>query len=1038
MADNRVILKKSSVASKVPTTSDLEFGELAVNYTDGKIYYKDSSNNIRFFEEGNTIPYTSESNFYTNGYYDFGSNQIYFANVFDNLSDLPSASVYHGMFAHVHGTGKAYYAHAGNWVEIGNNSDIPANLSELIINSDTDFGSNKILYSNVYSNLGDLPSASTYHGMFAHVHATGRGYFAHAGNWVPLANSSEIFRNVAVPGETTLTANSSDTLTLIEGQGIAITTDGSTNELTITASGSAGNDFVNSAAFDDVNGDLTLTRTDSGTVSVNLDGRYLTAETTTAISFNNSTNILSYTDENLSTTDIDLSLYLDDTNLARLVNGTLDGTTGIATFTRDDNTTFTVDFSPLFDDTNLARITSASFDTANGILTLSRDDASTVTTDLDGRYLLSGAKAADADLLDGQNGTHYLDYNNFTNTPTLYGSSDFNTDFSTKSTSDLSEGLSNLYYTDTRVRNALSVSGDLGYDPTTGTFSFTERTDSQVRALFSASGDLSYDSATGNFSVTVPAGYDSSDFDVDFGNKSTDDLTEGASNLYYTNSRVDSHLSGGTGVSYSFGTISIGQAVGPNDNVGFNNVTVNGTLSTDDITATTVTASNDVIIQGDLTVQGTTTSTNTNEITTESPTITLVEGLDSSTAPSQNAGLIVNRGSSPDAFLRWNEATDFWEFAGVNPGGSLGRILTANDVGNGTLTVSGGSGLTGSGTFDANQSSNSSVTINHADTSSQGSVNNSGSTVIQDVTLDGFGHVTNLNSKTLTALDVGALSTTGKAADADLLDGNDSPFYLNYNNFTNTPTIGNGTLTVSGGSGLTGSGTFDANQTTNASITVNHADTSTQGSVNGSGNTFIQDVTLDGFGHVTGLGTATVVIPDTANDATITVSAGNGLIGGGNFTTDQATNETITVNHADTSTQGSVNNSGSTVIQDVTLDGFGHVTGLASKSLSASDVGALGVNDKAVDSNLLDGLDSSAFLQSESDTLDSVTNRGNSTPNTVSAGEVESDLFFRNKDTVSSNRTVPNDGYNSMSVGPITISDGTTITVQDGARWVVI
>ncbi len=42
---------------------------------------------------------------------------------------------------------------------------------------------------------------------------------------------------------------------------------------------------------------------------------------------------------------VDLSLYLDDTNLSRLVSGTLDGGTGIATFTRDDASTFTVDFS---------------------------------------------------------------------------------------------------------------------------------------------------------------------------------------------------------------------------------------------------------------------------------------------------------------------------------------------------------------------------------------------------------------------------------------------------------------------------------------------------------------------------------------------------------------------------------------------------------------------------------------------------------------------------------------------------------------------
>ena len=50
----------------------------------------------------------------------------------------------------------------------------------------------KLLYANNYDNLGDLPGASTYHGMFAHVHGTGKGYFAHAGAWTELldVNSS--------------------------------------------------------------------------------------------------------------------------------------------------------------------------------------------------------------------------------------------------------------------------------------------------------------------------------------------------------------------------------------------------------------------------------------------------------------------------------------------------------------------------------------------------------------------------------------------------------------------------------------------------------------------------------------------------------------------------------------------------------------------------------------------------------------------------------------------------------------------------------
>jgi hypothetical protein len=46
---NKIVLKKSSVGARVPATGDLDYGELAINYTDGKIYYKNSSNDIDFF-----------------------------------------------------------------------------------------------------------------------------------------------------------------------------------------------------------------------------------------------------------------------------------------------------------------------------------------------------------------------------------------------------------------------------------------------------------------------------------------------------------------------------------------------------------------------------------------------------------------------------------------------------------------------------------------------------------------------------------------------------------------------------------------------------------------------------------------------------------------------------------------------------------------------------------------------------------------------------------------------------------------------------
>ena len=50
MATPKVLLKRSSVAGKVPTASDLDYGELAINFQDGKIYYKDASNNITISE----------------------------------------------------------------------------------------------------------------------------------------------------------------------------------------------------------------------------------------------------------------------------------------------------------------------------------------------------------------------------------------------------------------------------------------------------------------------------------------------------------------------------------------------------------------------------------------------------------------------------------------------------------------------------------------------------------------------------------------------------------------------------------------------------------------------------------------------------------------------------------------------------------------------------------------------------------------------------------------------------------------------------
>jgi len=139
-------------------------------------------------------------------------------------------------------------------------------------------------------------------------------------------------------------------------------------------------------------------------------------------------------------------------------------------------------------------------------------------------------------------------------------------------------------------------------------------------------------------------------------------------------------------------------------------------------------------------------------------------------------------------------------------------------------TITAGSGLSGGGTGN--------VTLNHADTSSVANANNSGNTFIQDINFDTYGHVTSVG--------------------------------------TGTVSVGNGTLTVQGTGALGGSGTFTANQSGNTTVSISHDDTSSQGSSNNSGRTYIQDITLDTYGHVTGLATATETVVNTDTNTNLT------------------------------------------------------------------------------------------------------------------------------------------------------------------------
>ena len=350
------------------------------------------------------------------------------------------------------------------------------------------------------------------------------------------------------------------------------------------------------------------------------------------------------------------------------------------------------------------------------------------------------------------------------------------------------------------------------------------------------------------------------------------------------------------------------------------------------------------------------------------------------------------------------------------------------DNNNDTLTITGG-------TFIDTSVSGDTLTINHSDTSSQASVNNSGNTFIQDITLDTHGHITGLASGSVNPYDgwnltVGGtargiisenevVSFTGGTAIDVAYSSTDNNITFNHADTSSVANInasgttfvqdltfdthghvtaastgsfslGNGTLTMAtSGGGISGSDTFTANATGNTTFTVTldssmAASNSTIVQRNASGyiyanyfNTTPNDISSgsitkicaesgdDGFIRHAGAAAVRnfINVADGAtnttnpNNATITISAGTSLSGGGDFTTDQSSNETITINHADTSTQASVNNSGRTYIQDITLDTHGHITGITSATETAvSDTGTPAITSNGSTPSLNSGI----------------------------------------------------------------------------------
>jgi hypothetical protein len=174
---------------------------------------------------------------------------------------------------------------------------------------------------------------------------------------------------------------------------------------------------------------------------------------------------------------------------------------------------------------------------------------------------------------------------------------------------------------------------------------------------------------TGNVTGTVSS----------IANHNTDDLTEGSTNLYYTNARADARIAAASITDLS----DADQTVRTTDNVTFGNITTTGyiagpaTLTIDPAGVGDNTGK--VVIAGDLQIDGTTTTINSTVVSVDDLNLTLASGAANASA-ANGAGITIDGASATFTYV---SASDRW---------TMNKDLATDLVGNVTGNVSGSAG----------------------------------------------------------------------------------------------------------------------------------------------------------------------------------------------------------------------------------------------------------------------------------------------------------------------------------------------------------
>lgn len=315
----------------------------------------------------------------------------------------------------------------------------------------------KLYYANVWNSEGELPNAGTYHGMFAHVHGTGRGLFAHGGSWHNLIDSDttslqqvyNLTSNTATIGTLTNTQLNGSQATL-DSANIGVlkftTLTNTTSDITegnnlYYTTARADSDSKNSIQVNDVGGDGSLTY-DAATGLIEYTGPSA-ADVRTHLS---ATGDLSY-DSVSGVFSIDVETSYTQSNFESDLGAAVAGGTGITYDSGND----------IISITNTG-VTAGTYGTATAIPVFTVNEQGQL--DSAGTVSVAGVSSIDFDSSNGNLTINTADGGSFVETLTL----------DPYTTANLSEN-TNLYFTTARARNSLQSGTGITYDSASGQIS---------------------------------------------------------------------------------------------------------------------------------------------------------------------------------------------------------------------------------------------------------------------------------------------------------------------------------------------------------------------------------------------------------------------------------------------------------------------------------------------------------------------------------------------------------------------------------------